>query len=74
MNVRIIVATLGQRESLKNTLNSISNQKIVGLEVKMVVPVSKIQEIDTLAKAVDLKNYEIIRDEIGHLLLERFYV
>jgi len=50
MNVRIIVATLGQRESLKNTLKSISNQKIVGLEVKMVVPVSKIQEIDSLAK------------------------
>jgi len=63
MNVRIIVATLGQRESLKNTLKSISNQKIDGLEVKMVVPVSKIQEIDTLAKAVDLKNYEIIQDE-----------
>jgi glycosyltransferase involved in cell wall biosynthesis len=63
MNVRIIVATLGQRESLKNTLKSISNQKIDGLEVKMVVPVSKIQEIDSLAKEVDLKDYEIIQDE-----------
>jgi glycosyltransferase involved in cell wall biosynthesis len=63
MNVRIIVATLGQRESLKNTLKSISNQKIVALEVKMVVPVSKIQEIDSLAKEIDLKNYEIIQDE-----------
>jgi glycosyltransferase involved in cell wall biosynthesis len=63
MNVRIIVATLGQRGTLKNTLKSISNQNIVGLEVKIVVPVSKIQEIDALAKVVDLKNYEIIQDE-----------
>jgi glycosyltransferase involved in cell wall biosynthesis len=63
MNVRIIVATLGQRESLKNTLKSISNQNLDGLEVKMVVPVSKIQEIDSLAKEVDLKDYEIIQDE-----------
>ena len=63
MNVRITVATLGQRESLKNTLKSISNQKIVGLEVKIVVPVLKIQEIDSLAKEIELTNYEIIQDQ-----------
>jgi glycosyltransferase involved in cell wall biosynthesis len=63
MNVRIIVATLGQRESLKNTLKSISNQNLDGLKVKMVVPVSKIQEIVSLAKEVDLNDYEIIQDE-----------
>ena len=41
MQTRIIVATLGERKTLKQTLKSIANQKITDLEVKIVIPKGK---------------------------------
>jgi glycosyltransferase involved in cell wall biosynthesis len=63
MQTRIIVATLGERKSLKQTLKSIVNQNITDLEVKIVIPKDKTEFLNQIAKEVDLKNYELIEDE-----------
>jgi len=63
MQTRIVVATLGERKSLKQTLKSIVNQNITDLEVKIVIPKDKTEFINQIAKEVDLKNYELIEDE-----------
>ena len=41
MQTRIIVATLGERKTLKQTLKSIATQNITDLEVKIVIPKGK---------------------------------
>jgi glycosyltransferase involved in cell wall biosynthesis len=63
MQTRIVVATLGERKSLKQTLKSIVNQNITDLEVKIVIPKDKTEFLDQIATEVDLKNYELIEDE-----------
>ena len=63
MKVRVIVATLGERPSLEQTIKSIINQKILNLEVKIVVPVEKIHLISNLVSNLNLKNFQIIEDQ-----------
>ena len=63
MQTRIIVATLGERNSLKQTLKSIAIQHITDLEVKIVIPKFKNAYINQIATEVNLKNYELIEDE-----------
>jgi glycosyltransferase involved in cell wall biosynthesis len=63
MQTRIIVATLGERISLKQTLKSITNQNITDLEVKMVIPKGKADYLKQIATEANLKNYELIVDE-----------
>jgi glycosyltransferase involved in cell wall biosynthesis len=62
MNIRVIVATLGNRPSLRETLVSINDQKIEGLEVKIVVPDDQILNVMKLAEEVGLSNYQLIQD------------
>ena len=63
MQTRIIIATLGERKSLKQTLKSIVNQKINDLEVKIVIPKDKTESLNQMAVEANLKNYELIVDE-----------
>ena len=63
MQTRIIVATLGERTTLKQTLNSIVIQNIADLEVKIVIPISKTKYLNEIANEVHLKNYQIIEDK-----------
>jgi glycosyltransferase involved in cell wall biosynthesis len=63
MQTRIIVATLGERNSLKETLNSIVDQEITDLEVKIVIPKGKTESLNQMAIEANLKNYELIVDE-----------
>ena len=63
MQTRIIVATLGERISLKQTLKSITSQNIADLEVKIVIPKGKADYLKQIATEVNLKNYELIVDE-----------
>lgn len=62
MTVRVIVATLGNRPSLKGTLFSINCQKIDELEIKIVVPHDQMLSVKQLAENIGLRNYQIIRD------------
>ena len=57
MQTRIIVATLGERNSLKQTLKSIAIQNIADLEVKIVIPKVKTYYLNQIATEVNLKNY-----------------
>jgi GT2 family glycosyltransferase len=63
MKVRVIVATLGQRISLERTLISIVRQEIESLEIKVVAPSEKIQNISKMASGVGLRNFQIIADQ-----------
>ena len=63
MKTRIIVATLGERNSLKQTLNSIVIQNVTDLEVKIVVPKDKTKYLNEIANEVNLNNYDLIVDE-----------
>ena len=63
MQTRIIVATLGERNSLKQTLKSIAIQNIDDLEVKIVIPKVKTEYLNQIATEVNLKNYDLIEDE-----------
>ena len=63
METRIIVATLGERNTLKQTLNSIVIQNIRDLEVKIVIPKNKINYLNEIANEVHLTNYQLIEDE-----------
>ena len=63
MQTRIIVATLGERNSLKETLKSIVDQEITDLEVKIVIPKGKTESLNQMAIEANLKNYELIVDE-----------
>ena len=63
MKVRVIVATLGERPSLERTLKSIIDQKILDLEVKIVVPVKKIIFITNLVSSLKLDKFQIIEDQ-----------
>ena len=63
MQTRIIVATLGERISLKQTLKSITSQNITDLEVKIVIPKGKADYLKQIATEANLKNYELIVDE-----------
>ena len=49
MQTRIIVATLGERISLKQTLKSITSQNIADLEVKIVIPKDKTEFLNQIA-------------------------
>ena len=62
MVTRVIVATLGERPSLKETFVSISNQKIKDLEIKIVCPRSKFQKVQRIAQEYLLFNFELIQD------------
>ena len=62
MQTRIIVATMGERKSLKQTLKSIINQEITDLEVKIVIPKDKTESLNQMAIETNLKNYELIVD------------
>jgi glycosyltransferase involved in cell wall biosynthesis len=59
---RIIVATLGERPSLKAALISIAKQKITDLEVKIVCPLQKIEKVQGIAQACLPSNFELIQD------------
>jgi glycosyltransferase involved in cell wall biosynthesis len=63
MKTRIIVATLGERKTLKQTLKSIVDQKITDLEIKIVIPKDKAEYLNQIATEADLKNYELVVDE-----------
>jgi glycosyltransferase involved in cell wall biosynthesis len=63
MQTRIIVATLGERNTLKQTLKSIVMQNIRDLEVKVVIPKSKINYLNEIANEVHLNDYQVIEDE-----------
>jgi glycosyltransferase involved in cell wall biosynthesis len=63
MQTRIVVATLGERISLKQTLKSITSQNITDLEVKIVVPKGKADYLNQIATEAYLKNYQLIEDE-----------
>jgi glycosyltransferase involved in cell wall biosynthesis len=63
MQTRIIVATLGERISLKQTLKSITSQNIADLEVKIVIPKGKADYLNQIATEANLKNYQLIEDE-----------
>jgi glycosyltransferase involved in cell wall biosynthesis len=62
MQTRIIVATLGERISLKQTLKSITSQNIADLEVKIVIPKGKADYLNQIATEANLKNYQLIED------------
>ena len=63
MQTRIIVATLGERKTLNQTLKSIAIQNITDLEVKIVAPRGKTDYINLIATKANLKNYQLIEDE-----------
>jgi glycosyltransferase involved in cell wall biosynthesis len=63
MKTRIIVATLGERNTLKQTLKSIVIQNITDLEVKIVVPKVKSDYLKQIANEVNLQNFQLIEDE-----------
>jgi glycosyltransferase involved in cell wall biosynthesis len=63
MQTRIIVATLGERNTLKQTLKSIATQHVTDLEVKIVAPRVKTDYINQIVTEVNLKNYQVIEDE-----------
>jgi glycosyltransferase involved in cell wall biosynthesis len=63
MQTRIIVATLGERHTLKQTLKSIAIQNITDLEVKIVTPKGKANYLNQIATEANLKNYQLIEDE-----------
>ena len=63
MRTRIIVATLGERNTLKQTLKSIAIQNINDLEVKIVIPKGKADYLNQVATEVNLGNYQLIVDE-----------
>jgi len=63
MQTRIIVATLGERNTLKQTLKSIVIQNITDLEVKIVIPGGKSDYLNQIATEANLKNYQLIEDE-----------
>ena len=63
MQTRIIVATLGERNTIKQTLKSIVIQNITDLEVKIVIPGGKSDYLNQIATEVNLKNYQFIEDE-----------
>jgi glycosyltransferase involved in cell wall biosynthesis len=63
MRTRLIVATLAERNTLKQTLKSIAIQNITDLEVKIVIPKGKTDYLNQIATEVNLKNYELIDDE-----------
>jgi glycosyltransferase involved in cell wall biosynthesis len=63
MRTRLIVATLAERNTLKQTLKSIAIQNITDLEVKIVIPKGKTDYLNQIATEVNLKNYQLIDDE-----------
>jgi len=63
MRTRLIVATLAERNTLKQTLKSIAIQNITDLEVKIVIPKGKTDYLNQIATEVNLKNYQLIYDE-----------
>jgi len=56
MKVRIIIATLGQRDSLSKTLHSISIQNLSNLELVIVAPEKAKDKISKLLLANNLNN------------------
>ena len=62
MVTRVIVATLGERPSLKATLVSIAKQKIKDLEVKIVCPQSSLEKVQGMAQEYLHSNFELIQD------------
>ncbi len=62
MKVRVIVATLGERESLENCFRSIKNQEFLDLEVVIITPYEKLKRVEELAKNIFKINYQIIED------------
>ena len=71
MKTRIIVATLGERNTLKQTLKSIVIQNITDLEVKIVVPKVKSDYLEQIANEVNLQNFQLIEDEGKGLMSNR---
>jgi len=59
---RLIVATLGERPSLRATLASIAKQKITDLEVKIVCPLQKLEKVQGIAQECLSSNFELIQD------------
>jgi GT2 family glycosyltransferase len=59
---RVIVATLGERPSLKATLVSIAKQKIKDLEVKIVCPQNNLEKVQEIVQEYLPLNFELIHD------------
>lgn len=62
MITRVIVATLGERATLKETLNSIAKQNIGEVEVKIVCPQNSLLKVQKIAEECLISNFELIRD------------
>ncbi len=62
MVTRIIVATLGERPSLKAALISIAKQNIKEFEIKIVCPQSSLEKVQEIAQECLPLNFELIRD------------
>ena len=62
MKIRVIVATLGERPSLSDTLLSINNQSIAGIEVKIVCPQNQSLIVQHIAQETLQSRFEIILD------------
>lgn len=62
MITRVIVATLGERATLKETLNSIAKQNIGEAEVKIVCPQNSLLKVQKMAEECLISNFELIRD------------
>ena len=59
MKIRVIVATLGERSSLSDTLLSINNQSIAGIEVKIVCPQKQSSIVQHIAQKTLQPKFEI---------------
>lgn len=62
MKVRIIVATLGERDSLENCFKSINNQDFSEMEVVIVTSSSAIKKVDELAKEILKLKYQVLAE------------
>ncbi len=62
MVTRVIVATLGERPSLKATLISIAKQNIEELEIKIVCPQTNLEKVQEIAQECLPSNFELIPD------------
>jgi len=59
---RVIVATLGERPSLKATLISIAKQNIKELEIKIVCPQTNLEKVQEITQECLPSNFELIHD------------
>jgi glycosyltransferase involved in cell wall biosynthesis len=62
LKTRVIIATLGERPSLKETLGSIEKQNINELEIKIVCTKDSLSKVRQIAQECHLSNFELVED------------